>query len=687
MSMVRAIARQWMACVVVVLSWPCLAAAGQPPTPVPSADILSILQNSAVPAADRLSRQLREGSAEARDCSFVDGRHTCRCVRRASSETTVHVDTLRDGGSATGLWIEQGEETLFVAELTPSDHGVVFDRLAWTNGEIVLLAAGGLAAGDVQLNEVRWYRDTLGRPACDRAPNAANGRSYARADAVSRVAGHWRVASLKIGPWPVGDGPLQRPTSGVLPPTARAADAGAELQGDYWLAPWGSVLAAVDPSGRFGAGVGITSRRRDTRRRLDLVGYGSIEDGLVPVGSGDLSVGERLHLRAHVEHPSDEHAGSLRAYERGSLYRPWRVSRVGLSLSGDGHALQLRGAVLTDPETSDARWNGNLAYGTTFARQRHSVWRMDLEHRSVDETDTLHSTVAAVGWRGPFGRTSRAWFTPGADVVANYSAVTARRGFDASTTVSTLASVDAGLAVEGRFQRLSHRIGPRLRAGAEFLGVQQRQPEEGAPPYPWRQPDRWRWALAMLDQSVRQGHWRLELPIGVFADAIGDDSLADGLARPHGLARLNARYDDVSVGVATTCSFPCDTPRFHAVAHIAPGRRLRAWYAAGNMGVRELAVAWADLHLDQPITALRLVQTRDASAASEVFAHHAGVRLSRGRATLGLHGNWGPTDASRGVGGDVGVHWPELGWGLGVGGGWRPFDAAWNVVGGLSWSR
>jgi hypothetical protein len=189
-----------------------------------------------------------------------------------------------------------------------------------------------------------------------------------------------------------------------------------------------------------------------------------------------------------------------------------------------------------------------------------------------------------------------------------------------------------------------------------------------------------------VDQAIEQSGWTLSFPVGVFVDALGDETVGDALDRPNGLARVDMRYGDVSVEVASTCAFPCETPRYHVAAHVQPAPRLRAWYAAGNMDIRGLSVAWADLHVDQPLTALRLVQTRGDTGASTQFAHRAGVRYALGRASFGVGGNWGQTDASRGVEARVAWDWRELGWGLGIGGGWRPIDDTWGVLAGLKWS-
>jgi hypothetical protein len=658
----------------------------EPSTPFPSNDILSALTENATPRAGELADDLRSGQASARECSFESGSYQCTCLERTVGDVRITARVVRADGIAEGLWIEAGPERFFVGELVRSDEGLVLQDVAWSDDGVVLRAAGGWIRDGALLERLRWYRETLPESGCDAQPSAPVTRPYARANSAERVDGHWRAAGLRIGPWPIGDVPMQRPVSGVLPPTLRVSAAGGELQGDYWLAPWGSVLAVADPSGRFGGGFGLTSRRREHFRRLDLVAYADVDEGLVGVASGDVSLGERLHLRGHVEHPSDEYASRLRAFERNALFRRWRHSRLGLSLSGAGHALQLRGAVLTDPELPDAHWDGNLTYGLTFARQRHSVFRFDLDHRTIERSDTVHSTLAALSWRAPFGHESRAWVKPGIDLVANYGTVTALRGFDASTTISSLANLEAGLAIEGRFARFRHRLAPQVRAGGEVLGVQQRQPEEGAPPYPWRQPDRWRWVAASLDQRIQQSGWRLDFPVGVFSDTLGDEPVSDLAADPNGFARVDARFADVSAGVASTCTFPCDTPRFHAAAQIAPTRRVRAWYAAGNMNTRDLHLAWADLHLDQPLTAVRLVQTRDAGDDAPVFGHHAGLQLRSGRASLRLMGTWGNTDESRGLGSRVAYSWRELGWGIGVGGGWRPFDGVWNATAGLTWA-
>lgn len=669
--------RAWPTAALVVLcatlSSPALADAQALPD---SATLDSVREALRMTARD-IAQSLQSGAATADQCVIVGGQLHCNCLRWDDGRFDRW-----EAAEPAGVAFDLGASRLAATEAIYVDDGWALTDVVWQSDDTVLSAASAwISDGAVKLESLEWsdaqteqleVRECGAQPALpDRVTSRARSASWTPDDG-------WRVEGYRVGPWPlIFASSAERPALGLLPPTLRYTTAPAgSAQVDAMFADGlvGFADLAVGAPSNFG--VGILTERRDVFRRTDV----GLNSELSPIAIGDVDLGERAHLRGRVEHPVAQQTWELRRLEHEAFFRSWRATRLGASLSGPAHALQMAGHVTTTPELPEERWDGIIAYGMDVERSRFSRWTVDLEHHSEVEEDTIHSATASIGWRALLGSLDRLWVQPGADIVANYGAVTASQGFDASTTVSALASAEAGISVEGRFQSATHRVTPRLRVGGEILGVQQRQPEEAAPDYPYARPDRWRWAVAVVEQQIREREFVLSMPVGVFADALGDEGF-DEFASPSPFGRLSAGTDRITLQLGAACVESCSDFAYQLGGIVSSGS-VRAWYSASNLEPRSAAILWADDLTQRAHTAVRLIN--DAPGDEIMFGHHAGLRLSAGPAATWVSGRFTRDTDLWGFTSGLQWRWESLGWGLSLHGGWRPATDDVALVAGLA---
>lgn len=641
--------------------------------PLPDSEDVANLREALELDPDELAR----GEASAASCVLADGVLQCEGLTTPTSCS----GQISTAGTARNV-IVNGPSTWWVADAVQTDVGWILTGVAWTNGERLVFADGGVIGAElVRLEGVSWQssspRRTVG---CPPAPERAAGDSHAAAAHWQR--GSWRLEKVRSGPWRMGDvAAIEAGKSGFLPPTVRATADAVEGQLDFWLAPFASLVATGGSDDRIAAGAALVTRRREEFRRLDLLASWDVDAAMVnPVVLGDLSVGEHAHLRAHLEHPAPDSVWALRRLEQGGLFREWRHSEVGFSLSGPGHALDGRLAVLTAPALLDDVFAGDLRYATTF-QAAPTVWDVTVDHESVRTADTIHSSTAAVQTALPIGSRGRAFVAPSAAVVGNFGAVTAVSGFDASTTISILGAVHAGLAFEGRFDQARHRIAPALRLGAELYGVQQRAPEEGAPPFPYQRPTQWRYASFELEHSLHQRGWDFLFPTGVFTAVLDPQPLDAivGNARPY--QRLAVRHGRAAIEGAAVCAAGCEEVATEALGSLRVARALTVFYGVSSLGESAARVAWSHELLANAATAVRLVQPADDE---RVFGHFAGIAWRTSRIRAGIDGRWSEEKVGRGLTARFAYLWPAVGWGLGATAGWNVGDEEWAVSAGLA---
>ncbi len=609
-------------------------------------------------------------------CTIEGGRLACEGVRRGSDCAASWSE-----GVATELYLELDASRWWVEEAVRTDIGWVLRgvvRQADGADEIETTQWAGAVIGDQEmtLQEGSWGTAPAASGDCPATP---------RVDLPVATVGNarwgqqgWTFEDVRVPPWPIG--PVQRQARGFLPPTVRAANGVVGGHLDYWLAPFAALTVLGDSDGHVGVGIGVVSGDARRTRRLDgLLQYDVVQRRLEPAALGDLGVGRRLHLRAHLEHPADDTAWRLRRNELGGLYRDWRVTDVGVSLGGRGHSLYGRFSALTDPSEIETQLAADLGFASDFDAS-FSRWSVDLDHSTRRLVDSIHSSTAAVEAAIPFGRPEAFWVTPSAAVVGNFGTVTAARGFDASTTFSILGRAEAGLAFDGRFETARHYVSPRLYAGAELFGLQQRTPEEGAPPFPYQRPDRWRYVDLVLDQNIREGDWSLAFPVGVYTDTLGDAAIEDIIADPRPHATLEGRWQNTSLRALAACDFGCAGVGFDAQLMMALST-FDVWYGVSDLDEAAARLVRAPQLLSRAGTAVRLVQP--ASADLDAIVHYGGIGFSGSHWNGSASARWSDAEPERGFDGTFGYHWPLLGWGLGASGGWR-LDGEWNVIAGLS---
>ena len=602
---------------------------------------------------------------------IVDGALTCSCVQASSvaigdyaNGVLEDVSYVRDGiglRAKSAVWVD-GVWALEEFEVQIADR-------------VVRAASAQLSESGHALVDVTWHATSAHldeSPQCDGPPTIVDA-TLATARIATFSDERWRMRGFRAAPWPV---PAARSTTraapGVLPPIARAtkesqhAEVGATL--------WGPLLA----TGAGGAnvptelGVGLVSRdRRVLRAMLALESDGAVEPELV----GNFAIGSDSHVIGRLEHPMSNRVWALRRLTDGGIFRDWQATRVGAGTFGRSGALQLDGAILTDPQTTDEKAEVGIVYGAGFMVGDYTHWTVDVAHRT--EVDVgRHSTTVGVGARVPIGRTEAYWVTPALELLANYSTVAARRGFDASTSLSALASAEAGLAFAGVWRRARHRLAPIIRAGAEVAGVTQRQVREGAPEYPYQRPDRWRWASAVLEQSFRDSSIRIDLPVGLYVDSMADEP-TEAVAT---FAQASLSMSAARLEFAGVCESGCEDTALHLGGYVSPRRGLTLRYAVSNLDPRTSSLVLADRRLTRAFTAVNVLHP---SVPGE-RVHRAGLTITRGPGFADLEGHYAADPRARGAYAEIGWNWAALGWGLSVGGAWLPELDEWGVHAGLS---
>lgn len=633
-----------------------------------------------IPTAADVARALGDGRFTAESCSVVAGDLTCKCLTRP-------------GDFAIQRWTSVGTEqlTIVVAGEVVTIDGALYVDGVWVlenvvvaQKEAVLTIAQLHVADEVQAVGLVWH-ELAGSAEVACSTEIPRGAVVARAKSATLSDGRWRLSGYRVGPWPVPlVGAADRAAVGFLPPMIRAEHGGG-IEGEVAASVLGPafVFATGGLDVPFGAGVGVASQRQE--RGLALRGMLAADSGEVsPVVVGDLAFGGSTHIRGHFEHPMLERAWAVRRAEEGGFFRDWRATHVGVAAAAGAHSLQLSGSVVTEPGLPISEQAGLLTYGTVFSSGELAEWTVDLEHASDRAESTRHSTTVGLGLEVPIGWVERAWVTPRLDLLANYAAVTVSRGFDASTTLSALATAEAGLAFEGRFENGRHRVAPVVRAGGELGGVQQRQAREGAPPYPYEGPLGWRWATAFLEQSFRSGDFLLEAPVGVFVDSVGDESISEGASDPVVFGRLGAALPRARVDAAAACMNGCERVGTYVGASVTPRPQLVIGYSVADMDDAELALVFADRLTERAFTSIRLLAP---STGSPGFGHVASMNWRFGRASVGLEGRYAAATEARGVGANFGYHYEPLGWGIGVGGSVAIPTEEWAVSAGLRFAR
>lgn len=632
------------------------------------------------PSDTQIARGLTTGVWAADACRVEAGALHCQCLR---GEGLAVADWTSPQLGGVALVPKSGDSV----DLVTATSALWLDGIWILNDVVVLFPDAVLHAEEAhvtptstQLSVVTWHdRTSAARPECGVVIERGARRASARAASLDD--GRWQVEGYRVGPWPL---PLarsaHRSAPGILPPTVRAHADALQFEGAVVLfgPMFGFVAGGI--AAPASAGVGVVTHRAERAMALRAI-VATDDDGVAPMVVGDVAVGGSAHLRGHVEHPSSQRSWDLHRAENGAFFRDWRATHVGFGAAGGAHALQLSGAVLTDLDLPDPQFGGLLAYGTSFDSGRFAQWAVDLEHDSTRREDTQHSTTIGLSFRSPLGRRERAWVEPGVDLLANYGAVTVSRGFDASTTLSALAQVEAGLAVEGRFDDARHRLAPVLRLGAELGGVQQRQAREGAPPYQFERPDRWRWATLWLEQTFRLGPITLDLPVGVYADALADEAVGAALDAPNVFGRASTTLASARVDLAVVCADLCAEAGALLGAQLQPRPGMWIVYSVSDLTERDVALLFADRLTQRAFTAVRLID-RDATVTG--FSHFASVAAHFGRLSAGIDGRAGVDAASRGFGARVGWHWRAIGWGLGASANWAPATGAWAALAGLS---
>ena len=498
-----------------------------------------------------------------------------------------------------------------------------------------------------------------------------------------------------------------RPLSGLLPTSGRFDGEVGEFVQRYIIWPGGlGPLVSVAPGAWYGAGVTLATRAErvgdgggprggqllDAEVRWDARGR---EVGWSVVG--DLHRGgDRVHLAADIEEVSRRDYWETARLERPGVLRAGRRSRIGVSLSGAGHDLQVRVGHWSDAPWRDGEeFEARLRYASDWVVADGWEAGVDLFHRdAVRQTARDHHGSLILGeFVGLLGERRRLWGDGGLVASLGNRLISSRAlddldsGFDARGSTQLVGFARGGLTVQADLGRSGyHRIEPSVALFREIVGAGGTQTDTAFDSTPPGRVPRWSALAAVVEQTFRFGRTRLTWPIGLLVDGGGLGELVD---RPALLtSRLDARIGQLnaSVGLLTDTSFGRLDYR-SGVGWMLGGAEL--YVESSSLTAAETPALYLNRHAGDAGGSLRRLQPLAAGLSTDgggrvhtagvdwwIDAHriHTEYFMSGGFESNGFRGGWT-------------WRWPELGWGIGVSGAYETSRGVWGVTAGLDARR
>ncbi|MBA2663014.1 MAG: hypothetical protein H0U74_12020 [Bradymonadaceae bacterium] len=501
--------------------------------------------------------------------------------------------------------------------------------------------------------------------------------------------GAWQVDGLRIMRLPVALRSLNHegaPVSGLLAPRVIYSDGVGEAEASYFLAPLRSALALnVAPGHWYGAGMLLVSER-PCLVEGGACGFEALSaqlrygDDVSYFAAGRAIIGDdHRHLSVSSEIVGDPAFWATERLAQRAFFRPWRLSRTGLSLSGDSHVLQ---ASISHANrwrdvpyaSEDDSFSGELRYGAAFGLGRAGELSLDLNHQGFDENDTIVQQTTAIGvWQRDIGSWRGALLRPQVFSRIRLGLRPQERGMAASTTAQAIASLQGSLAFSGRFAGAEHLVRPRLTVARELTRFD-REASGGdavptAPASPWSPQAGWTMASAVLEQRLRfASGWIVELPAGVAV--VGDSVSRAARGRPTLFARTRIESPGsrpFSLSTAAVCTQLCDELSLAGALEIAWSQSTTTRHVLARARGFQGALVWLDGPFALDWSALGRLQAPAYESLGVGFFHVSTLNTRWDRWTLSLSV---PGRADRplrhGVEAGFGYALPELGWQIGA---------------------
>ncbi len=683
--------------------------------------------------------QLANGAGAARSCEFTGARFTCTCVqlntewgrfraeRIEASRGQVRAEGIDAAVTAGASDPRRPGTRYFVARWTvdaarPSSLRLT-DLIATSARHSMVLGADAARSsgpgGPLTLERLRWgalaRKQTVGRCGWKRPGGVAKPVAVAQRAVFANDA--WTIDHFSLAAWPpyLADFQARRPgpVSGFLPPTLVYSRKTASLQVAYLVGSWGiAPEAVVAPARWYGAGIGLTS---DSRARPSgpprLRAEGDLLDAQLrwsqqtddlrasAIGAGVWGT-PFAHLAADLEEAGDPAFWRTDRLGRDAFYRPWRLSQVGVSLSGPEHVFAVR-AVHSQPfsppnlDSADAAYGADLRLAVSHRVADYAVVDLEAAHTSFfDGSDSVHATLLRAGARHVFGSLGAAYLRPAVRGWLQSGIGSQAVGLASSTSGQILAMVDAGVALQGRFGEVTHRIVPALVVARAVTGFQRTTDGASAAGLPLPlavQIPEWSLAGVSLDQRLDIGRAvSVEVPVGVFVQGAGVWQALDNdlLGLAGGRVRLGRPSDGFGGQVAANaaCVGGCNRLLWQVGAAIWAGS-LRLQYSASRLTAPWLSALQWRASLDDGwsfVEGFQRVLAEPASAPGTT--HLAGLAWRANRWGVDARAFWAPAPDSVGLSLGNSYRFPELGWSVGVRADWRNRSNDWGVFVGLQTS-
>ncbi|MFW5966347.1 MAG: hypothetical protein ACOCV2_02460 [Persicimonas sp.] len=687
-----------------------------------------ITQWSAPSLADRLAA----GEARASGCRLKESRLACRCVRMEHDELIIEAERWierEDGIEARGLRASAGESSdVLYAErwrVTEGDdelHRVEELSAESRDAELLLTAASlELHPGDGQMRygELAWYENRTsskeGR-GCEQPHTLPEGEPSASARSAALRGDDYRIEGFRFQKLPVHPPDYEAsepgPVGGFLPPSVAAGAGTLEATATYLIAPLRSgPQARVAPGDWYGGGVAIADHLADDDQRpvferetptLDAsLRYSQESNAIHGAAVGGATWGTPYrHVSADVEAVGEEQFWRTGRLERDASFRPWRFSRVGTAASGGRHSFgaRLLRPVTLEPgttSTNDAVTGGTLRAATSSNISPDTAAHLHARHAMLVEGDAgRHASRIGADVEQMVGSRERAYLRPALRGWFASGGASREGDRDWATVAQILASMDAGLGIEGRFDKVTHRIEPTAILAREVAGLSRTPRDER---FEWESAARWAdahrqpgWTVggAILSQELDfDGDWRIGAPLGIIYEGGGfEEAFGE---HPQGIAGLELHRPDFDLSGHATCEWDCEDVEWSA--------GMRASLGAFDLSYRTMRLASDGVDLLSSgalfsrgwtsFDRLQGMELRDSAHPGGAGLHRAALAWRRGRWTTAARGYWRPESDAVGVSVGNTVAVSELGWAVGVRADWRSQPDRLGLFVGLSNAR
>jgi hypothetical protein len=599
--------------------------------------------------------------------------------------------------------------------MDPSSSGSRIDRFAITHGDSVLHGSTGeLGDSEVELGQVQWVEsgfDGLASRACKSGVDWSTLPVHRGVTAryVTFDGEHWQMRRMRTDSMPpvaLGDHDFvhSQPASGLLPPRLLYAESITEWQTSYiWGEPRLGPVATVAPGEWYGGGLQVASQGREasgnpTRRNrasmLEAQLYGTHDGRLAYDVFGDVRRGGRwIHGAASLEETNRESLWRLDRLREPGLFRDWRSSRLGVSLAGPRHHLQLRGRHLAPTSESPTSQNElvgtELRYGSDHRIAEGIEASTDLVHRDLVRSggDDLHGTSLVGGLEARLG-TPGAGHLEGALALHSGHAIEAverndetSAGWDANSIWQLAASIRGGVSLEGRFDAWRHRLEPRFALMREVAGLGGNMGHRSPLDPPFGRAPRWTAAVATLDQALVFEHLDIDLPIGIVHQTPGLASWLETSPRWFGRSRLDGGRWYAQASLTRSSGEKMAFSGGIGLEH----RHVRAGYRIGTLASRALAYVYADEHAaDLPRAMRRLEPSTTARIGPVAWRQSLQLRIRLAPVVARWEGWLDPEFQPGGSRLAMYRTFPELGWAIGLGGRIESRPTRWGGFVGFS---